>query len=190
MDYPVMSEWQVAHRWKISTKTLRRWRATGDGPHWHKLSNLVRYHKADVLEFERRGAQYWSTILDDGERVPKIVTRPPREAPPPEEGAAESFYLTVKEVLAATGLPGYWFTDPMARAAKRIPHLALVGNVRYSLEAIWAWEKDNSVVGKPPEPKPALAAEPPAVTPARVPRWYELAHAMNGEQFDSQQPPD
>lgn len=26
MDYPVMSEWQVAHRWKISTKTVCRWR--------------------------------------------------------------------------------------------------------------------------------------------------------------------
>lgn len=54
MDYPVMSEWQVVHRWKISAKTLRRWRASGEGLRWHKLFNLVRYHKADVLEFERR----------------------------------------------------------------------------------------------------------------------------------------
>ena len=103
MDYPVMSEWQVAHRWKISTKTLRRWRASGEGLRWRKLFNLVRYHKADVLKFERRGAQYWSTILDDGERVPKVVARPLKEAPPPEEAAADSFYLTVKEVLEATG---------------------------------------------------------------------------------------
>lgn len=188
MDYPVMSEWQVAHRWKISTKTLRRWRASGEGLRWHKLFNLVRYHKADVLEFERRGAQYWSTILDDGERVPKVVARPLKEAPPPEEAAADSFYLTVKEVLEATGLPGYWFTDPKARAAKRIPHLALVGNVRYSLEAIWAWEQANSVVGRPPEPKAAPAPEPIEVAPQCVPRWYELARAMDGERFDSRQP--
>ncbi len=187
MDYPVMSEWQVAHRWKISTKTLRRWRASGEGPRWHKLFNLVRYHKADVLEFERRGAQYWSTILDDGERVPKVVARPPKEAPPPEDVAAESFYLTVKEVLEETGLPGYWFTDPKARAAKRIPHLTLVGNVRFSLEAIWVWEQANSTVGQPPAPKPAPAPEPIEAAPQRVPRWYELAHAMDRERFDSRQ---
>lgn len=175
MDYPVMNEWQLAHRWKLSTKTLRRWRASGEGPRWHKLFKLVRYHKADVLEFERLGAQHWSTILEDGERLPKVITRPPKDAPPPEEDPDESFYLTVKEVLEATGLPGYWFTDTMMRAAKRIPHLALVGNVRYSLEAIWQWEQANSTVGRPPETKPAPAPKPLAATPPRVPRWYELA---------------
>lgn len=187
MDYPVMSEWQVAHRWKISAKTLRRWRASGEGPRWHKLFNLVRYHKADVLEFERRGAQYWSTILDEGERVPTVVACPPKESPPLEEAGAESFYLTAKNVLEATGLPGYWFTDAMVRAAKRIPHLALVGNVRYSLDAIWAWEQANSVVGRPPEPKTAPAPEPIEVAPPCVPRWYELARAIDAERFDSHQ---
>jgi hypothetical protein len=120
--------------------------------------------------------------------VPKVVARPLKEAPPPEEAAADSFYLTVKEVLEATGLPGYWFTDSKVRAAKRIPHLALVGNVRYSLEAIWAWEQANSVVGRLPEPKAAPAPEPIEIAPQCVPRWYELARAMDGERFDSRQP--
>lgn len=90
-----------------------------------------------------------------------------------------------KEVLEATGLPGYWFTDPKARAAKRIPHLALVGNVRYSLEAIWAWEQANSIVGRRPAPKPTPAPEPIEVAPQYVPRWYAIARAMDGERLDS-----
>lgn len=186
MHYPVMSEWQVAHRWKISVKTLRRWRACGDGPRWNKLFNLVRYHQADVVEFERKGAQFWTTVLEDGERMPKVVTRLPKESEAPEDQpGGESFFLTVKDVLEATGLPGHWFIDPMARAAKRIPHVALVGNLRFSLEAIWAWETANSVVGKP---KPPPVVEPPPTPPAHAPRWFELARAVNGEQFESRQP--
>ncbi|HMW57659.1 MAG TPA: hypothetical protein PKA47_18915 [Accumulibacter sp.] len=121
--------------------------------------------------------------------MPKVVTRPPTESEAPEDQPADdSFLMTVKDVLEATGLPGYWFTDPKTHAAKRIPHLALVGNVRYSMEAIWAWETANSVVGKPPAPKPAPAAELPPSPPANAPRWFELARAMNGEQFDSRPP--
>ena len=32
MHYPVMTERQLAFRWKISLKTLRRWRLDGEGP--------------------------------------------------------------------------------------------------------------------------------------------------------------
>ena len=40
MHYPVMTERQLAFRWKISLKTLRRWRAEDEGPTWHKFSNM------------------------------------------------------------------------------------------------------------------------------------------------------
>lgn len=53
MDHPVMIERQVSHRWKIGVKALRHPLATGDGPRWYKLFNLVRDHRADVLAFER-----------------------------------------------------------------------------------------------------------------------------------------
>ena len=78
MHYPVMTERQLAFRWKISLKTLRRWRLDGEGPVWHKLFQHVRYHEADVLEFERQSAQHWTSILGDGERVPRAVTHPPK----------------------------------------------------------------------------------------------------------------
>lgn len=181
MEYPAMNEWQVAHRWRVSPKTLRRWRSSGDGPRWHKLFKLVRYHVADVLEFERRGAQHWTAILADNERVPNIVKLPPEETPSPDEADTDSSYLTAKEALGATGLPAFWLTDARTRAAKHIPHLALVGNVRYSLSAIWTWEMGNSIVGTPPAPKPAMAARSPHAAPGRVPRWFELGRAADGE---------
>ena len=86
MHYPVMTERQLAARWKISLKTLRRWRSDNEGPTWHKLFQYVRYHEADILGFERQSAQHWSEILSDGERVPKVVTRP-QEQPETEEDA-------------------------------------------------------------------------------------------------------
>lgn len=64
MHYPVMTERQLVARWKISLKNLRRWRIDNEGPTWHKLIQHVRYHEADVLDFERQsltktaGGQY------------------------------------------------------------------------------------------------------------------------------------
>ncbi len=54
MHYPVTTERQVALRWRISLKTLRRWRLDNQGPIWHKLFHHVRYHEADIIEFERQ----------------------------------------------------------------------------------------------------------------------------------------
>ncbi len=93
-----------------------------DGPRWHKLFKLLRYHVADVLEFERRGAQHWTAILADNERVPNIVNLPPVETPLPgdaDAGSASSF-LTGKEALEATGRPAFWLTDARTRTAGRI----------------------------------------------------------------------
>lgn len=63
MHYPVMTEKYLADRWQVSLKTLRRWRLDGKGPAWHKLFRHVRYHDADILEFERRSAQHLMTLL-------------------------------------------------------------------------------------------------------------------------------
>ena len=60
MHYPAMSERQVAARWRISLKTLRR-EPRRRRARWHKLFHHVRYHEADILEFERQSAQHWMT---------------------------------------------------------------------------------------------------------------------------------
>ena len=62
VHYPVMTERQIAVRWKVSLKTLRRWRLDNEGPLWHKLFHHVRYHEADILEFERQSAQHWMAM--------------------------------------------------------------------------------------------------------------------------------
>ena len=66
MHYPVMTERQIAARWKVSLKTLRRWRLDSEGPIWHKLFHHVRYHQADILEFERQSAHIRTHHVGDG----------------------------------------------------------------------------------------------------------------------------
>ena len=63
MHYPVMTEKHVADRWQVSLKTLRRWRLDGAGPVWHKLFRHVRYHEADILDFERSSSQHLMMLL-------------------------------------------------------------------------------------------------------------------------------
>jgi hypothetical protein len=58
-----MAEKHLADRWQISLKTLQRWRLDNEGSVWYKLFRHVRYHEADILEFERRSAQHPMTLL-------------------------------------------------------------------------------------------------------------------------------
>ena len=189
MHYPVMTERQLAFRWKISLKTLRRWRLDGEGPVWHKLFQHVRYHEADVLEFERQSAQHWTSILGDGERVPRAVTHPPKAAGDPQTSDAaepELQYISAKEIIEATSLPAHLFNDRIERERKRIPHLLLVRNLRFSMDAILQWELANSVRGGVPEAVVQIVEpEPEPDASSRVPRWHELVREQDGERCDS-----
>lgn len=104
MHYPVMTEKHLAERWQVSLKTLQRWRLDGEGPVWHKLFRHVRYHEADVVEFERRGAQHLMTLLGIH-----------REFKPADEDVGEVFdaqgsrYLTAKDIAEAASLPSHFF---------------------------------------------------------------------------------
>jgi hypothetical protein len=114
MHYPVITEQQVAARWKVSLKTMRRWRQDKVGLTWHKLFRHVRYHEDDVFEFEQQSSQHWQPILGDRERVPRIVTHPPKASATAEQDAQPDpavHYVSAKEVVAATGLPIYPFRD-------------------------------------------------------------------------------
>jgi len=191
MHYPVMTERQVAIRWKVSLKTLRRWRLDGQGPIWHKLFHHVRYHEADIFEFERQSAQHWIAILSNGERVPRTVTHPPKNADDsqlPDAAEHEVQYASAKDVVEATGLPANLFTDRVVRERKRVPHLLLVSNLRFSLEAILQWELANSVRGDAKElvaPPVAPDPEPQPQPMVRVPRWYEVVQEQDRQRVDS-----
>lgn len=183
MHYPVMTERQVAARWKVSLKTMRRWRQDKVGPAWYKLFHSVRYHEADVFDFEKQSAQHWLTILNDRERVPRVVTHPPQKVAAPKEPEPDPavHYVSAKEVVDATGLPSHLFQDRTYRDRKRIPHLMLVGNLRFSMEAILQWELANSSPGIAPESPsviPEVDKQPEA--PVRIPRWHEIAMEQAG----------
>lgn len=179
MRYPVMTERHLADRWQVSLKTLRRWRLDGEGPVWHKLFRHVRYHEADILEFERRSAQHLMTLLGINREF-----KPADVEVGDELDIDGSRYLTAKEIADAASLPIHLFRDQAERNRKRVPHLMLVGNLRFSLQAILEWEMVNSVPGNAAVAvveEAEVTAEPPV--PAK--RWYELVREQDGERLDS-----
>ena len=151
MQYPVLSEQQLATRWSISKKTLQRWRANQIGPKFQKLFNHVRYHEHDVQEFENKSAKHLMKFLDRNETEPIALAIPANKiANANNHGEAEvsileSVYSTSKEVARITGLPICFFLDRNLRNGKKVPHFSLVGNVRFSVSEIYQWELVNSL---------------------------------------------
>ncbi|MFN3377360.1 MAG: helix-turn-helix domain-containing protein [Burkholderiaceae bacterium] len=186
MHYPVMTEKHLADRWQVSLKTLRRWRLDNEGPVWYKLFRHVRYHEADILEFERRSAQHLMTLLGI-HREFKPAGAGEKDAPVMDlDAEAESHYLTAKDIADATSLPIHLFRDQAERNRKRVPYLMLVGNLRFSLQAILEWEMANSVPGNAAAAVTEEAETPPEPS-APAKRWYEIVREQDGEQFDSAQ---
>lgn len=194
MHYPVMTEKQLASRWKVSAKTLRRWRQDKVGPVWRKLFRHVRYHDSDVLDFERHSAQNWMGFLGRDQDAPIILTPETLDGDSGKidqdsDSEAKSQYLTGKEVAAITGLPAHLFADREERDSKQIPYISLVGNVRYTLEEILRWELTSSTLGITPDPEvssPDITVdESQASAPLRIPRWHEIIEDPAGERFNS-----
>ena len=48
---------ELARRWKLSPRTLERWRWTGEGPKFVKLGGRVVYRLSDVEAFEAENVQ-------------------------------------------------------------------------------------------------------------------------------------
>ncbi len=53
-----IDENELAIRWTLSVKTLRRWRQDHQGPVFCKLGSRVRYQIAAIEEFERQVARF------------------------------------------------------------------------------------------------------------------------------------
>jgi hypothetical protein len=47
-----LTQGELASRWRISPRTLERWRWLGQGPAYLKLGGSVAYRVDDVLEYE------------------------------------------------------------------------------------------------------------------------------------------
>jgi predicted site-specific integrase-resolvase len=48
-----LTQAELATRWRITTRTLDRWRVDGRGPAWMRLNSRILYRAEDVLAFER-----------------------------------------------------------------------------------------------------------------------------------------
>jgi predicted site-specific integrase-resolvase len=47
-----LTQAEVARRWKISPRSLEKWRTVGIGPAFVKIGSRVRYREEDILTFE------------------------------------------------------------------------------------------------------------------------------------------
>lgn len=54
---------ELGARWRVSTKTLERWRNEGCGPAYVKLHGRVLYRLAEVESFEARRTQAASSAV-------------------------------------------------------------------------------------------------------------------------------
>ena len=52
MSVTHLNQVELAARWKISPRTLERWRWTGDGPAFIKIGGRVVYRLEDVETYE------------------------------------------------------------------------------------------------------------------------------------------
>ena len=52
MSDPHLSQTELANRWRMSPRTLERWRWIGVGPLFIKVGGRVRYRLCDVEAFE------------------------------------------------------------------------------------------------------------------------------------------
>ncbi len=191
MRYPMMSEHELALRWKVSLKSIRRWRQAKTGADYRTLFNHARYAETDVVAFERRTARHWLPLLGRAGDDPLPVVES-FETTPTSDGtitaAAElgtsADYVSVNEAAAITSLPMYFLKDRAMRDRLGIPYLKLVGVVRFSIAEIYKWELANS---RPAFEPPFVAAAQKVVAAARVedvwgavpdgtvaPRWYTL----------------
>lgn len=49
---PRLTEDELAQHWRLTRRTLQRWRAAGKGPAWMRLGGRVLYRLEDVRAFE------------------------------------------------------------------------------------------------------------------------------------------
>lgn len=59
-----LNETELAERWKISPRTLQRWRGESIGPTYLKLGSRVAYRLCDIIQYEHQ-----SLFRGSGERA-------------------------------------------------------------------------------------------------------------------------
>lgn len=58
MEATCMNQIELANRWKLSPRTLERWRWLGQGPQYLKIGGRVIYRVVDIEEYELAMIRY------------------------------------------------------------------------------------------------------------------------------------
>ena len=66
MSEVCLSQIELAARWKISHRTLERWRWVQEGPRYLKIGGRVVYRLSDVEAFERKVQSVPDELLAEG----------------------------------------------------------------------------------------------------------------------------
>jgi hypothetical protein len=53
---------ELSSRWRVSPRTLERWRWLGEGPRYLKIGGRVLYRLADIEAFERAHVRSGSSV--------------------------------------------------------------------------------------------------------------------------------
>jgi hypothetical protein len=177
MHYPVLLELDLAKRWKVTLSAVRNWRYRKVGPRWHKLlGKHVRYHVADILEFERTALPHWLAQQAVDEHLirtgkPSKFSALDATDPPPD-------FVDARTAAALSKLPYHLFSNRMQRQRLQIPHMACGGLVRFSLLSLWRWERERSEIGRAEINPVTLPPADPAPAARDALRWHEIETEM------------
>lgn len=58
MEITHLNQYDLAKRWRMSQRTLERWRWQGIGPTYLKLGMRIVYRIADIEAFEQKGEHH------------------------------------------------------------------------------------------------------------------------------------
>jgi hypothetical protein len=82
MEEKHITQAELARRWRLSPRTLERWRWLGKGPAYLKIGGRIVYRKEDVAEFEiQRRKTSASMVLEAGHRQKIFASRTRHIAP-------------------------------------------------------------------------------------------------------------
>jgi hypothetical protein len=72
MEEKHITQAELARRWRVSPRTLERWRGQGKGPAYLKIGGRIVYRKEDVADFEIQQRRAGGSIASTPQPVRKI----------------------------------------------------------------------------------------------------------------------
>jgi hypothetical protein len=73
MSRPYLTQVELAALWRISPRTLERWRWAGEGPSFVKIGGRVRYRPEDVESFEANHLRRITGPADQNSESPERI---------------------------------------------------------------------------------------------------------------------